>query len=148
MSKEIRRGNEFEETDANGYIRKFIKGEDGELLSYVDSDGFEYNTEYNSDGLISAFVNPDGSNTRVNYDDEGRIRTIVNPDGSEVTFTYDSNDRVVCRNVNLVFLPYTIICLCLPAQEEKYIHYKFIFCRLQRILEITLSPTSITTREG
>ena len=65
----------------------------------MDSNGFEYNTEYNGDGLISAFGNPDGSTTQINYDDEGHIRSIVNPDGSEVTFMYDSNDRVVCNSI-------------------------------------------------
>lgn len=126
---ETRRGNEFEETDANGYTRKFIKGEEGELLSYVDSNGFEYNTEYNSDGLISAFANPDGSNTQISYDNEGQIRSILNPDGSEITFAYDSNDRVVrmqlCRSSTCALV---ITYLGLPES----IHYKFYFVQITK----------------
>ena len=75
----------------------------------MDSNGFEYKTEYNGDGLISAFVNPDGSKTQINYYDEGHIRSIVNPDGSEVTFTYDANDRVVCSNIDPLL--FVLVCI-------------------------------------
>lgn len=103
----------MQETDANGYTRQFIRGDDGELLTYIDSDGNSYHTEYDSSGLITGFVYPDGGRTQVNYDPDGLVTSVVNPSGASVTFTYDSNDRVV--SVQSIFIACTVclyIALC------------------------------------
>ena len=88
-------GNNVQETDANGYTQQFIRGEDEEMLTYIDSDGNSYHTEYDDSGLITGFVYPDGGRLRVNYDPDGLVTSVVNPSGETVSFTYDSNDRVV-----------------------------------------------------
>ena len=110
----------MQETDANGYTRQFIRGDDGELLTYIDSDGNSYHTEYDSSGLITGFVYPDGGRTQVNYDPDGLVTSVVNPSGASVTFTYDSNDRVV--SVQSIFIACTVclyICLLYTSPSPR-----------------------------
>tara|TARA_R110001632_G_scaffold64398_2_gene153024 strand:- start:83 stop:433 length:351 start_codon:yes stop_codon:yes gene_type:complete len=74
-----------------------IKGKNGNIIYYEDSDGDWYKKEYDSNGNKIYFENSNGNYCKIEYNSIGNVTYREEDDGTWYKKEYDSNDNLIYR---------------------------------------------------
>jgi len=126
--------------EPDGTQRKLIRDADGQLVQYIDGNGYVTSIEYSPYSDYISITNANGARYRLVTDTEGRVIEFINPKEEKATFKYDAVGNLTRETFfdgRVESFTYDVLSRCIRKQKADGVSLEYTCNTSGQITQVT-----------